>query len=112
MFESSLGFWSISSTILSFLGLCRRERIRYFDRSCPPLWHACNDPARNKPTNAFHGTPPGTFMPPEAWAAWWGRNFADVPEIDVIAHQDGVGVRVAPPAGLLSSRVHHRAMRL
>ena len=29
-------------------------------------------------------------MSPAAWAAWWGKVLADVPELDVIAHQDGV----------------------
>ena len=30
-------------------------------------------------------------MLPDAWAEWWSRTLADVPTIDVIAHQDGVG---------------------
>jgi hypothetical protein len=35
------------------------------------------------------GTPEGTFMQAEEYAEWWGRVLAEVPGLDVIAHQVG-----------------------
>jgi hypothetical protein len=60
----------------------------YLDRACPPQWQVCNADCRN---GTWCGSPPGTFMLPDAWADWWARTLADVPTLDVIAHQDGVG---------------------
>lgn len=82
----------------------------YLDRACPPLWPECNAYCGRFDGNSLEqhsaqlsvegsvktretwcGTPRGTYFTPKEWASWWARTLADVPDIDVIAHQDGAG---------------------